>query len=1081
MSCRSFLVTLMGFLVLTFAAVPMGQADFPEAPPNDPKYDQWETDEGGRSFYDDQWTLFSFTPRGVRLTREASGISADLAWWTTTGRKDVIVAVLDSGIEWGEQDLVNQFHLNQNELSEPRDANGDWAPGTFDLNEDGVFNVQDYVDDSRVLDANENGILDPGDLIAVFSDGVDDDGNGYVDDISGWDFFEDDNDPFDNVDFNHGTGRSKEAAAEGDNGLEGIGVAPGASLLEIRIGDSFLVDVNDFAQGVIYAADSGARVVAAAVGSYNNSRFGQQAVEYAYGKGVVIMASAADENSFHHNFPSNYNHLVNVKAIVPDSFLLPLEDALAPLTTTFMQHSGCANYGGRMELSLPTDSCSSGATGQAGGVGAVVISRGRDLVDAGVLDSDLSVNEVKQIITLSADDVFNRRASYLSEFYPSQPGWDQYYGYGRVNLMAAVDRIGPGTIPPEADIWNPEWFETLDPVKTPIVEIAGRTAAQRAGWYRYIVEYGLGVEPLEEEFVPFYISRRLASPLEGVLAEWDISSFLGFANRIPSDPNDFTLTLRLRVFDENGQMGEDRKTVFIHRDLDLHPGFPMALGASGESSPALVDLNGDGASEIIVATADGKVFVYQGDGSLLPGWPVVTDLLPGLDPKNPRNHLQAPAYRDGGVDPQVHGPIMGGVAVGDVDGDGKPEVVVADLEGKVYAWDTYGVLVPGFPVSTSPEFSRPEDRNKNNVLDKGIGASPALGDLDGDGKLEIVVGAMDQHVYVWKGEGTLLSGWPALARDLARVVPKGARIVSSPALGDLDRDGLLDVVVGTNEVYGMSGRVYAFSSNGTLLPGWPVRVPSLIPGGPEALPLVGEGVPSAPALADVDGDGTPEVGIASVGGTGFLFKADGSLFTSLKSRTSDFGSESEAKDGPSIFSMTSGSFGDLDRDGELEYTAGTTGARNGLTIAIPGLRIPYEHHLSAWKARTGEYLPNFPQIIEDFQFFVNPAIADIDGDGLSEIIAGSGGYLVRAMDHLGQEPVGWPKFTGHWQAASPAVGDTDGDGLLEVVVCSREGKLFVWDTPGPVRVGNRPSVQWQKFHHDQWNTGNFSLPLVAEE
>ncbi|NIO07977.1 MAG: hypothetical protein GTO40_08235 [Deltaproteobacteria bacterium] len=112
---------------------------------------------------------------------------------------------------------------------------------------------------------------------------------------------------------------------------------------------------------------------------------------------------------------------------------------------------------------------------------------------------------------------------------------------------------------------------------------------------------------------------------------------------------------------------------------------------------------------------------------------------------------------------------------------------------------------------------------------------------------------------------------------------------------------------------------------------------------------------------------------------------------------------------------------------------------------------------------------------------MNPAIADIDGDGLPEIIAGSGGYLVRAMDHLAQEPVGWPKFTGHWLAASPAVGDTDGDGLLEVVICSREGKLFVWDTPGPVRVGNRPSVQWQTFHHDQWNTGNFNLPLVTEE
>ncbi|KON30918.1 hypothetical protein AC480_00090 [miscellaneous Crenarchaeota group archaeon SMTZ1-55] len=1063
MSRYSFLIVLVAFYALTLHAVPTSRAAFPDDPPNDPDYDQWEMGERGDSFYDDQWTLFSFTPRGVWLTKEASGISADLAWRTTTGRKDIIIAILDSGIDWGERDLVNQFYLNKSELSEPQDADGRWTQGVFDVNGDGVFNIQDYADDPRAFDANGNGVLDPGDLIAIFSDGVDDDANGYIDDISGWDFFEDDNDPFDNVDFNHGTGRSEEAAAEGDNGLEGIGVAPDATLLEIRIGDSFIVDVNDFAQGVIYAADSGARVVAAAVGSVNNSRFGQEAIEYAHSKGVVVMASAADENSFHHNYPSNYNHAVAVKAIVPDSFLPPLEDLLAPITTTFLQHSGCANYGGRIDLSLPTDSCSSGATGLAGGLGALVISRGMDLVDQGLLEEALSANEIKQIITLSADDVFNPPL----KFYPSQRGWDQYYGYGRANARAAVDRIGPDTIPPEADIRSPDWFETLDPVKTPVVEIAGRAAARRAGSYRYIVEFGVGVEPLEWKFWPIRISRRRATPLDGVLARWNIRPFLSFARRVPTAPNDFTVTLRLRVFDENGQRGEDRRTIFIHHDPDLHPGFPVALGASGESSPALADLNGDGAPEIIVATADGSVFAFLEDGSPLPGWPVVTDLLPGLDPDSPRNHLQAPAYQEGGVEADVHASIVGGVAVGDIDGDGAPEVVAADLEGNVYVWDTYGELLPGFPVFTNPEFSKPEDRNENNVLDRGIFAAPALGDLDGDGVLEIIVGATDQHVYAWKGDGTPVPGWPVLARDLGQPAPKGARIVSSPALGDLDRDGLLEVVVGTNEIYGQSGRVYAFTSNGTILHGWPVRVPSLIPGGPAVLPLVGQGVPSTPALADVDGDGTLEVGIAAVGGQGFLFKANGHQFGRLKMRAHDFGPGSEAKDGPTLFSMTSGSFGDIDGDGGLEFAAGTAGARAALDIAVPGLKLPFEHHLSAWDARTGEYLPFFPRVVEDFQFFVIPAIADLDGDELPEIIAGSGGYLLHAFNHLGREPRGWPKFTGHWLTASAAVGDIDGDDLLEVVISTREGQLFVWDTGGPTHVGGRSSVQWQKSHHGQ--------------
>jgi hypothetical protein len=369
---------------------------------------------------------------------------------------------------------------------------------------------------------------------------------------------------------------------------------------------------------------------------------------------------------------------------------------------------------------------------------------------------------------------------------------------------------------------------------------------------------------------------------------------------------------------------------------------------------------------------------------------------------------------------------------------------------------------------------------KNNVLDKGVMAAPALGDLDGDGRLDIVVAAMDQHVYAWKYDGTSVAGWPVLARDFSQPEPKGARMVSSPALGDLDGDGDLEIVVGTNEVYEWSGRMYAFSSNGTLLPGWPVQVASLIPGGPDLLPLVGQGVPSAPALADVDDDGTLVVGIAAVGGQGFLFKADGRPFMKLKIRFRDFGPDSDATDGPTISAMTSGSFGDLDGDGELEFSVGTAGARAGLAIAVPGLRLPFEHHLSAWNARTGEFLPAFPRVVEDFQFFVNPAIADIDGDGLPEIIAGSGGYFLHAFNHLGLEPRGWPKFTGHWLAASPAVGDIDGDGLLEVVISTREGHLFVWDTSGPTHLGGRLSVQWQKFHHDQWNTGNFSLPLLGD-
>ena len=97
--------------------------------------------------------------------------------------------------KWQEKqpDLVNKLYLNRGELPTPEESD------KYDANYDGVFNILDYADDSRVFDANGNAANDPEDLILIFSDGTDDDSNGYIDDISGWDFFEGDNNPRDDV------------------------------------------------------------------------------------------------------------------------------------------------------------------------------------------------------------------------------------------------------------------------------------------------------------------------------------------------------------------------------------------------------------------------------------------------------------------------------------------------------------------------------------------------------------------------------------------------------------------------------------------------------------------------------------------------------------------------------------------------------------------------------------------------------------------------------------------------------------------------------------------------------------------
>src|SRR4030095_16647470 len=196
------------------------------------------------------------------------GASVDRAWRFTTGRPDVVVAILDSGIIWqsNQPDLFNKLYLNRGELPLPGGSS------SYDANHDGVFNIRDYAGDPRVFDANGNGALDPEDLILIFSDHVDGDHNGYVDDICGWDFYEGDNDPRDEPRNSHGNNRMVDSAAEANNGGD-VGSAPNSMLLPVRVGASFIVDANEFAQGLVFSVDSGARVVGAALGALNNTMF----------------------------------------------------------------------------------------------------------------------------------------------------------------------------------------------------------------------------------------------------------------------------------------------------------------------------------------------------------------------------------------------------------------------------------------------------------------------------------------------------------------------------------------------------------------------------------------------------------------------------------------------------------------------------------------------------------------------------------------------------------------------------------------------------------------------------------------
>lgn len=1031
--------------VLALSAVPLpvypecGEPDRPDLCPPDLR---------------ESWEFLSYVPSawqsGLRAEEVplGTGMWVDRAWRVTTGRPDVVIAVLDSGIEWDEPSLLRKHALNAAELPLPEGAE------THDANGDGVFNIDDYTADPRVVPADgvdrADALLDPSDLIAAFSDGVDQDGNGYVDDIAGWDFFWNDNDPYDDTRFGHGTGMAEEAAAEGGDDDGEIGTCPSCMVLNLRVADGFVAELSPFAPALLYATDQGAVVVLDALGGIDEPSYVRAVIDDAWAHGPLVIGSAGDETAWHPNPPGAADHTFYVHAMRMD------RDDPAD-ASTFLSYSNCTNHGARLDGSAASTNCSSGATARTAGIAGLVAAAARD---AG---HPLSAGELHALLAGTVDDVVRPDDPGL---YPAPEGWDTFFGHGRLNAARAVEAAAAGAIPPVADLTEPRWF-TWHPAGEPLV-VRG-TATARAGVAGWRLELGWGLEPADWTVLA---EGDGASP--AVEATWDgVREPCVVEDHPPGSEtvdrehrvNACTVTFRLTVTDTAGRASTERRAVTVADDPDRLPGWPLDLASSLESSPVLHDLDGDGVQEIVQADADGRVHALRGDGSALPGWPVRVGLIPEVDPADPANHLGAPGWARVGT--ELYEPIVATPAVGDLDGDGAPEVVAATMRGAIWAWRADGSVVPGFPVrqrdvaSTDPE----------HLWAEGFLSSPALGDLDGDGALEIVVGGMDQHLYAVRADGSDQPGFPVLL-----VFPgyegRGARIVSSPAVTDLDGDGRDDVVVGTNETLdGSHAALYAVSGDGESLAGWPDLQFSLFS---DILPVVGEGFPGAVAVTEL-GDGTRALVAHGIAGVVTLVGVDSEDLDERSFIASAYGDGTNVSD-PSAFPLiNTPSVGDLDGDGVLDVVTTGTGAGFLLAKENDGQRLPWDHAVGAWSGADGSMFPGFPRVLEDIPFFQNPAVADLDGDGRMEVVTGTGGFVLHAWNLDGDQPAGWPKGVGQWIIASPAVGDVDGDGFLDVVVGTRTGQLFAWSTTSP----SGAPVGWAMFGHDPAHSFDGTRPLLG--
>ncbi|MCW2967087.1 MAG: hypothetical protein JWM71_859, partial [Solirubrobacteraceae bacterium] len=976
---RFIVVLLAAALAATVAPAPAG-AD--PAAPNDPGFSNCAGQPATASCAGGgQWDLYGplagtcdnglprpdgGLPCWAPLARDpdhAAGVNMTGAWAQgNVGRADILVAYIEGGVNYDSDNIkdgLDNVFLNQKELPKPEKADGS-SYASYDANGDGRFDIRDYADDPRVNPACPSGTapfakfeegttrscqaagkhdylnsvdiggkktpyLSPEDLIVVFSDHVDQDHNGYVDDISGWNFDRNTNDPqTEDTAYSHAPGLISLIGGQADNGFAGVGVCRSCRVVPIKQGSECLGRPDRWGEAILYATDLGATTISSVVVSYAYSSFNQQAIDYAYGHNVALALDSNDFDAMDHTDGMLWNH------VIPGNSLDIDQDSIEPgATTTFRARSNVTSYGTHNIFSGEEVTTSGGTPFMASMMG-MVQAAGLDARDKGTIPTPLTPDEVKQVMMDTASAVIPQTQSPATvRQWPGNPSsatdadhtnWSTQYGYGRPDIGAATKMVLAGKLPPTAQLTGPRWFSYVDPTATKTVKITGSVAPSRVnsgGSAHWVLEWAPGANPADSDF---HTIAQGNGPKTGTLGTLHTSQIpASFYDHAPTDSlqpdgaEQYTVSIRLRVKDANGLKGEDRRSIGVRHDPQLVGGKPRRIGAELSGAPAYVDLEGRHELDLVFSTYDGIVRALRPDGKEVPGFPVRSSLMRSFDKHNPEGFAAAAyklkRFRDQ-RDP------LAGVSVGDLRGTGELDVVATGMNGRVYAWNSHGHVLHGFPrmmdtpaaqhTIPTPRSATPHSRDPQ----RGAWAQPVLAALQGGHRLDIVVPGWDGKVYAWRPDGRRVPGWPVEIKlpqaDFARDGVDPAAFIHDPklmysvAVGNVvSKTGRPQIFVSsfdcsgkgvdtTSTASGLAGGGGSTSAKawmyglwadgsrhkgGAYLPNWPVAVSGLSFCYDQSIDFVGEGA-SPPLIAKVAG--APRVITSAPTGQPQAFNADGS-------------------------------------------------------------------------------------------------------------------------------------------------------------------------------------------------------------
>lgn len=463
------------------------------------------------------------------------------------------------------------------------------------------------------------------------------------------------------------------------------------------------------------------------------------------------------------------------------------------------------------------------------------------------------------------------------------------------------------------------------------------------------------------------------------------------------------------------------------------------------SSPAVADLDGDGAPEVIASAY--SIVVLDGSSGV-PKW------------RMPSGHDRSePAASNVGR-------TWPGIAVADLEDDGALEIITAHSGGYVSVYNQLGYFKPGWP-------NRPTTSELRGL---------SLADLDGNQDLEIIVTAAigsKTSTWVYEHTGALRAGWPQLSNDSGYAY---GVFNDNVAAGDMDGDGRAELVVPSdvhyinayeadgsqmpaNPAYGGKGwgKVGVWESLATELRGWGTCDPS--DGRAERYRANFAHGPAA--IADLNNDGFPEIavtgnmydcipGYPSQYMAVYLFRPDRWRFASGAHDWSnipvDTGSPLSEDYNVIESAQPNPVIADLDGDGQQEVLYASYDGR------VHAFWLDKTEH-GAWPFSVYQPAEGF------YRFASEPVVADLDNDGKAEVIfaswaqkgSGATGKLYL-LDHLGaplhilELPAAFGSSDWNGSLAAPTLANIDHDPDLEVVLNTAHSGFVAYDLPGTAQA-----------------------------